>query len=181
VLGHTLSLVILKSELASKLIGGDPERAKNEIQEVEQISREALAEVRSAISGYRAGGLDEELARADATLQTAGVTAECRSVTVALSPVQETVLALAVREAVTNVVRHARARHCRLRLEQVDACCVLEILDDGRGGNQTEGNGVRGMRERVEALGGTLRRDTSAGTRLTIMLPLATEKRNGPT
>jgi len=102
-------------------------------------------------------------------------------VTVALSPVQETVLALAVREAVTNVVRHARARHCRLRLEQVDACCVLEILDDGRGGNQTEGNGVRGMRERVEALGGTLRRDTSAGTRLTIMLPLATEKRNGPT
>jgi two-component system sensor histidine kinase DesK len=181
VLGHTLSVVILKSELASKLIGRDPERAKNEIQDVEQISREALAEVRNAISGYRAGGLEEELARADATLRTAGVAAECRSVHVALSPPQETVLALAVREAVTNVVRHAHARHCRLRLEQVDACCVLEILDDGCGSNQAEGNGVRGMRERVEALGGTLRRETTAGTKLTIMLPLIASKTNGPT
>jgi two-component system sensor histidine kinase DesK len=179
VLGHTLSLVILKSELASKLIARDPDRAKNEILDIEQISRDALAEVRNAITGYRAGGLEEELARADATLQTAGVSAERRSLPVALSPAQETVLALAVREAVTNVVRHAHAHHCSLRLEQVDACCVLEILDDGRGGHQTEGNGVRGMRERVEALGGTLRRETSFGTKLTITLPLATEKGNG--
>jgi len=180
VLGHTLSVVILKSELASKLIGHDPERAGREIRDVEQISREALAEVRNAIGGYRAGGLEEELARADTTLQTAGVTAERQSAQVALSAAQETVLALAVREAVTNVVRHARARHCRLRLEQVDGYCLLEIQDDGRGSSQAEGNGVRGMRERVEALGGTLRRETGDGTRLTITLPLAAEKRNGP-
>ena len=179
VLGHTLSVVVLKSELGTKLIGHDPERAGNEIRDVEQISRKALAEVRNAISGYRAGGLSEELARADAILHTAGVSAECRTTDVALSPAQETVLALAVREAVTNVVRHAHARRCQLRLEQLNGYCLLEILDDGRGGPQTEGNGVRGMRERVEALGGTLRRETSAGTKLTIMLPLAAEKRNG--
>lgn len=179
VLGHTLSVVILKSELASKLIGHDPERAANEIRDVEQISREALAEVRGAISGYRAGGLEDELARAASTLKTAGVAAECRSVPVPLSPAQETVLALAVREAVTNVVRHAHAERCLVRLEPIDGNCLLEIQDDGRGGSQTEGNGVRGMRERVEALGGSLRRETTAGTRLTILLPLAGEKRNG--
>ncbi len=176
VLGHTLSLVILKSELASKLIGRDAERARSEIRDVEQISREALAEVRKAISGYHAGSLQEELARADATLQTAGIIAEYQSVPIALSPAQETVPALAMREAVTNVVRHAHARNCRLSLEQVNAHCLLEILDDGRGGLQIEGNGVRGMRERVEALGGTLQRETGTGTKLTIMLPLAADE-----
>lgn len=179
VLGHTLSVVILKSELAGKLIGGDPGRAANEIRDVEQISREALAEVRRAIGGYRTGGLQDELAHAASTLKTAGVTAECTSAAVPLSPAQETVLALAVREAVTNVVRHAHAARCRLRLEPADGQCVLEIQDDGCGGRQIEGNGVRGMRERVEALGGSLRRDTSAGTKLTITLPLAAQNGNG--
>jgi two-component system sensor histidine kinase DesK len=179
VLGHTLSVVILKSELAGKLMAHDPERAANEIRDVEQISREALAEVRGAISGYRAGGLEDELARAASTLKTAGVEVECRSQPVALSPTQETVLALAVREAVTNVVRHARAGRCVVRLEPMGANCLLEIQDDGRGGLQSEGNGVRGMRERVEALGGSFERETSAGTRLTILVPLALEKGNG--
>ncbi len=180
VLGHTLSLVILKSELASKLIGHDPDRAANEIRDVEQISRQALAEVRNAISGYRAGGLEEELAHAASTLKTAGIAAECRSVHMPLSPAQETVLALAVREAVTNVVRHAAAKHCRLRLEPVDSNCLLEISDDGRGGSSVEGHGIRGMRERVEALGGSLKRETSAGTTLAILLPLASRNGNGP-
>ena len=77
-------------------------------------------------------------------------------------------------------MRHARARHCKLRLEPVDGNCELEIQDDGRGGGlQVEGNGVRGMRERVEALGGTLRREATLGTKLTIMLPLKAEDRNG--
>jgi two-component system, NarL family, sensor histidine kinase DesK len=82
------------------------------------------------------------------------------------------VLSLAVREAVTNVVRHAQARTCHLRLEQQNGSFRLEIVDDGRGGPVGEGNGLRGMRERVEMLGGTLDHDTHAGTRLTITLPL---------
>ena len=96
-----------------------------------------------------------------------------------LTPVQESVVALVVREALTNVVRHADARNCELRLTPNNGNCLLEIHDDGRGGNQIEGNGLRGMRERIEALGGTLVRETRAGTRLLIQFPLTPAKANG--
>jgi two-component system sensor histidine kinase DesK len=172
VLGHTLSVIILKSELAGKLMDRDPQRAGNEIREVEQISRQALSEVRDAIRGYRSQGLAAELAQAKSTLETAGVKTECHAPTISLPAMQESVLSMAVREAVTNVVRHARARTCSLRLEQRNGSCRLEIEDDGRGGSQAEGSGLRGMRERVETLGGTLHRNSHSGTKLTITLPL---------
>ncbi len=172
VLGHTLSVITLKSELAGKLIDRDPERAGKEIREVEQISRQALTDVRDAIRGYRSQGLVAELAQAKSTLETAGLTVQCdAATTVKLPAVQESVLSLAVREAVTNVVRHARARTCRMRLEQQNGSCCLEIQDDGLGSSNGEGNGLRGMRERVEMLGGTLLRETRAGTKITITLP----------
>jgi two-component system, NarL family, sensor histidine kinase DesK len=172
VLGHTLSVIILKSELAGKLMDRDPQRAGNEIREVENISRQALSEVRDAIRGYRSRGLEAELAQAKSTLETAGVAAKFVLARVPLPAVQESVLSMAVREAVTNVVRHADAHNCMLRLEQQNGSCRLEIKDDGRGGLQNEGNGLRGMRERVEMLGGTLTRDSQAGTKLTITVPL---------
>jgi len=179
VLGHTLSVIILKSELAAKLIDRDPVRAKAEIRDVENTSREALAEVRSTIRGYRQQGLEEEIKRAKATLETAGVKVKSESVIAGLSPAQESVVAMVVREAVTNVVRHANARNCELRLAPQNGTCVLEIQDDGHAGSQPEGNGLRGMRERVEALGGTLERETRSGTKLTIRFPLAAGKENG--
>jgi two-component system sensor histidine kinase DesK len=182
VLGHTLSVIALKSELASKLMDRDPQRAGNEIREVEQISRQALSDVRDAIRGYRAKGLAAELAQAKTTLETAGLAVQCDAASsVQLPPMQESVLALAVREAVTNVVRHAGARSCRLRLEQQNGSCRLEIQDDGRGGSSLEGNGLRGMRERVQMLGGTLERNSQAGTTLTITLPVkdVPEEENG--
>jgi two-component system sensor histidine kinase DesK len=173
VLGHTLSVITLKSELAGKLIDRDPQRAGKEIREVEQISRQALTEVRDAIRGYRSKGLVAELAQAKTTLETAGLAVQCdAATTVKLPAVQESVLSLAVREAVTNVVRHAQARSCRMRLEQQNGTCRLEIHDDGLGSSNGEGNGLRGMRERVEMIGGTLNRNTEAGTTLTITLPL---------
>jgi two-component system sensor histidine kinase DesK len=182
VLGHTLSIIILKSELAGKLIDRDPQRAKLEIADVERTSREALSEVRSTIRGYHNHSLEAEFKQAKATLETAGVSVKAESAEVALTPAQESVVALIVREAVTNVVRHARARHCSLRLAPVNGSCLLEVQDDGRGGVQVEGNGLRGMRERIEALGGTLRREsdsgTGTGTKLTIQFPL-TAKANG--
>ena len=176
VLGHTLSVVVLKAELAAKLVECDPGRAQREMREVEGIAREALADVRHAIRGYRARGLGEELARAKATLETAGVRAQCEAPDMAalagkISATQETVLALVVRESVTNVVRHAQASICRIRLERTDNCCRLEISDDGRGGAAEEGNGLRGMRERVEALGGNMTREISQGTRLIVTIP----------
>jgi two-component system sensor histidine kinase DesK len=172
VLGHTLSVIILKSELAGKLMDRDPQRAGNEIREVENISRKALSEVRDAIRGYRSRGLEAELAQAKSTLETAGVAVKFEAARVPLPAVQESVLSMAVREAVTNVVRHAHARNCSLRLEQQNGSCRLEIKDDGRGGLPNEGSGLRGMRERVEMLGGTLTRDSQAGTKLTIIVPL---------
>jgi len=179
VLGHTLSVIILKSELAGKLIDRDPERAKAEIADVERTSREALAEVRTTIRGYRSHSLEAELKQARTTLETAGVTVHSNAAEVPLTPAQESVVALVVREAVTNVVRHAGANSCNLRLQPVNGSCLLEIADDGRGGDPVEGNGLRGMRERVEALGGTLHRETGSGTRLTVQFPLTTWKGNG--
>jgi two-component system sensor histidine kinase DesK len=173
VLGHTLSVITLKSELAGKLIDRDPARAGKEIREVEEISRQALSEVRDAIRGYRSKGLVAELAHAKSTLETAGVAVQCDAAsTMTLPAMQESVLSLAVREGVTNVVRHAQARSCRLRIEQENGSCRLEIHDDGQGFSTVEGNGLRGMRERVEMLGGTLERTNRSGTMLIITLPL---------
>jgi len=183
VLGHTLSVITLKSELAGKLMDRDPLRAGKEIREVEQISRQALSDVRDAIRGYRAKGLAAELAQAKSTLETAGLTVQCDAATTMTIPaLQESVLSLAVREGVTNVVRHAQARTCRLRLEQQNGSCRLEIQDDGRGFSTIEGNGLRGMRERVEMLGGTLERTNRSGTMLIITLPLKefAAKEEGP-
>jgi two-component system, NarL family, sensor histidine kinase DesK len=173
VLGHTLSLITLKSELARKLVDREPGRAKQEMQDVETASRAALADVREAIRGYRTDGIFAELARARAALETAGVAVECETDSVPLSPAQESVLSLALREAVTNVVRHADARRCNVSLKQNETLCTLEVVDDGCGANGPEGNGLRGMRERLEALGGSLRLLKSNGTRLIIDLPLA--------
>ena len=172
-LGHTLSLITLKAELARKLVDRDPQRAKQEMQDVEHTSRAALADVREAISGYRGQGLAAELLRARQTLQTAGIAVDCEASEVPLSPAQETVLALALREAVTNVVRHAQAQTCSVRLGRDEQLCTLEIANNGCGADGPEGNGLRGMRERLEAIGGSLQRQTAAGTRLVIHLPLA--------
>jgi two-component system sensor histidine kinase DesK len=173
VLGHTLSVIVLKAELAGKLLERDPARAKAEIGDVERIAREALAEVRQTISGYLSGGLQAEFERANATLSTAGVAVQCRLATVGITSAQERVLALVLREAVTNVVRHAHAKTCRMQLQEANGACRMEIEDDGGGGPHSEGHGIRGMRERIEAIGGTLSYQGEAGTRLTVTLPLA--------
>jgi two-component system sensor histidine kinase DesK len=171
-LGHTLSLIILKSELASKLSDRDPARARDEIRDVERISREALAEVRSAVSGYRSGGLQNELTKAKEALETADLEVDCAVETPPLAPAQEVVLALAVREAVTNIIRHAKARRCTIRLARHGEVCRLTVADDGRGGIAADGFGLAGMRERVASLGGRFRHEYSHGTTLTIELPL---------
>ncbi|HEX2641771.1 MAG TPA: sensor histidine kinase [Thermoanaerobaculia bacterium] len=176
-LGHTLSTITLKSELAARLVERDPARAGLEMREVERISREALREVRSAVSGYRSEGLSAELARARLALDASGLAFEYFVSPVELDPIQETALALAVREAVTNLVRHAGARTCTVRLEQDAESTRLEVADDGRGGSAAEGNGLRAMRERIEGLGGTLEHHRDEGTRIVVTLP---RRRAGP-
>ena len=171
VLGHTLSLIVLKSELAGRLLPANPEGARREIGEVERTARKALGEVRETIRGYRSEGLAAELARARETLSLAGVSLECAEPLPRVDPVAESVLALVLRESVTNIVRHARAKCCRLSLSVEPGGTALHIEDDGRGGIEHEGNGLRGMRERLATLGGRLAIDSRGGTRLTVEIP----------
>ena len=172
VLGHTLTLIVVKSTLAGKLLDKDLQKARNEIADIEKVSREAMTEIRNTLRGYSSYKLSEELDRAKLALESAGVLVNAVSGEVPLTPAQESVAALIMREAVTNVVRHAYARNCQLRIARNNGNCILEIRDDGRGGVIAEGNGLRGMRERVEALGGTLTQETSAGTKLKFEFPL---------
>ncbi|MDQ6801994.1 MAG: sensor histidine kinase [Acidobacteriota bacterium] len=171
-LGHTLSLIVLKSELASKLSERDPARARNEIRDVERISRDALSQVRQAVGGYRSAGFSKELYGAKEMLRAASIECTTDVEQIALAPSQEAILSLAMREGVTNVVRHSGAAHCTIRLVRGDRELRLTIADDGRGSSEAEGFGLIGMRERIAALGGTLIRETSGGTTLTIELPL---------
>jgi two-component system sensor histidine kinase DesK len=178
VLGHTLSLIVLKAELASKLADRDPQRAAREIRDVEAVSRQALAEVREAIRGYRPT-FAEELTRARALLDSAriGATIETtidRDELVARRGAEEA-MALALREAVTNVVRHSGASRTTIRAwrRPDEGSAVLEVVDDGRGADRVEGAGLRGMRERIAAVNGQVTKRSHGGTRLTITIPLS--------
>jgi two-component system sensor histidine kinase DesK len=187
VLGHTLSVIVLKAELAGRLLShptaADPLRAAAEIADVERTARTALADVREAIGGYRSQGLAAEIEAAQRVLDAANVhlIVDTESATSAgLSAAEETVLALALREAVTNIVRHAQATNCHLRFITRNGRRRLVIEDNGHHTATREGNGLRGMRERVESLGGHLSlergnagiSDLARGTRILIDLPI---------
>jgi two-component system sensor histidine kinase DesK len=171
VLGHSLSLIVLKSELAGRLLENQPSRAALEIAEIETAARQALAEVRKTLTGYRSEGFASELTRAAQILKTAGVRLNKPAKAPYLTPRHEATLSLVLREAVTNIVRHADASECSIEVFSEQDRTQLVIADDGRGDIRREGNGLRGMRERVQELGGSLSLESSRGTRLHIELP----------
>lgn len=174
-LGHSLSLIALKAELAGKLMGRDEEACRCEIADIEASARRALAEVRTAVTGYRDSGLPGALASARASLAAAGVELHEEVQQFALAPAPEHVLALALREAVTNVVRHAGATRCTIALALEEGSAVLRVSDDGkrlRAGDEVRaGNGLRGMRERAASVGGQLSIGVEHGLRLELRLP----------
>ena len=175
-LGHSLSLIALKAELAGKLAGRDLEACKREIADIESSARRALAEVRTAVTGYRDSGLSGALASARASLAAAGVELREEVQQFAIAPALEHVLALALREAVTNVVRHAGATRCTIGLAPEAGSAVLRVLDDGdrlRAGDEVRvGNGLSGMRERAASAGGRLAIDVDKGLRLELRIPM---------
>lgn len=175
-LGHTLSLVAVKSELARRLLERDPVAARREIAEVERVAREALSQVRSAVTGIRAAGLAAELASARLLLESAGVVFEYANCDGMLPEGIECTLAMVLREAVTNIQRHARATRAEVSVEHERDRAILRVHDNGRGGIGVHGNGLTGMRERIETMGGKLeiRSEHGRGTELTITLPLPT-------
>ncbi len=157
-LGHSLSLIVLKSELAGRLVDDAPGRAAAEIRDVEAVARDALREVREAVAGYRRPTLADELRGAREILAAAGIAYWCDAAPAGLSPAVESVLAWAVREGVTNVVRHSRARHCTIQIACLDGRASVEIVDDGVGAAvpAPAGSGLPGLAERVAAQAGLL-------------------------
>jgi two-component system, NarL family, sensor histidine kinase DesK len=180
-LGHTLTVITVKLDLARRLLSHDTSydvvRARNEIVEAEQTARNALAEVREAVSGYRAEGLDAEIGRARRSLLSADVKLTTTLAPVNLSSSQVNVLCLALREAATNIVRHAHATVCHVALLEKDSRIYFTIEDNGRGGQIYEGNGMRGMRERVQSVAGAVKLTglANGGTSLELTLPLECE------
>jgi two-component system sensor histidine kinase DesK len=169
-LGHTLSVVVLKSELAGKLLERDPKAAREQIREVETVARSALAEVRQAVSGIRHSGLLAELAACRLSLLSAGVRLDQQLQPLSLLPPVEAALALCLREAITNVLRHAHAQQVEVTLMADGEDLVLAVRDDGRGGINAEGNGLLGMRERAAAIGGRVEIISTAGEGSTLSI-----------
>ncbi len=172
VLGHTLSLISVKSELAGRLLKNDPERAEQEIQDIHSTARKALADVRATITGMKNHTLVSEIAEARKALSAADVRLTFTSDKQELPRQTESAIAMVIREAITNIVRHANADNCEVRLTGEGHDLLLVIEDDGQGNIETEGNGLTGMRERIETLGGKLKVLSAEGTRIEAYLPL---------
>ncbi|WP_145904571.1 sensor histidine kinase [Kitasatospora viridis] len=186
-LGHSLSLITLKSELAGRFMdAGKEEQARAQVSDIEQVARQSLTDVRSAISGYRKPSLSVELAAARTALATTGVTLEAPSTLTEEHPglggPEAETLAWALREAVTNVVRHAEgATLCTVALDETwdgegSRFAVLEVMDNGRGpGKSGPGNGLTGLDERLSLVGGRLETDTGRhgkGFKVRALVPL---------
>jgi two-component system sensor histidine kinase DesK len=174
-LGHTLTLVAVKAELASRLVSRDPNAAQREMDEVAEAARASLGEVRTAVSGMRGASLAVEIGRAKRMLSAAGLEADiCESIPKA-DPEREAVMAMALREAVTNVIRHAEASRCTIEVTtDTNDVLQLRVSDNGVGGDLEEGSGLQGMRARVSAAGGSLELESDdSGTRLLARLAKA--------
>jgi two-component system sensor histidine kinase DesK len=178
-LGHSLSLITLKSELAGRMLPDRPQDAAQQVTDIEKVSRQSLVDVREAVSGYRRPTLAAELASARSALASAGVSARVHAAErpEGLGPQGEGALAWALREAVTNVVRHSGATTCVVALKVEDGLARLTVSDDGRGpaAEQSAGNGLTGLTERLILAGGTLDtgRAGDGGFRLTATVPAA--------
>jgi two-component system sensor histidine kinase DesK len=173
-LGHTLSLITLKLELSRKLFDRDSEAARREMQEAEKVARHALAEVRSAVTGIRATDLAAELASARLLLESSLVHFEYGELPTGLPGDIERGFSLILREAATNIARHADASSATVELVREPSSVRMLISDNGRGGIDADGNGLCGMRERVRGLGGTLSIESprGGGTRLQVTVPV---------
>lgn len=171
-LGQTLTGIVVRAQLAQRLARTDADAGIAEMAGVERAARAALGEVRATVSGWRHVDLDHEIAVARDALTASGVELTVvRDPGVVLTPSTETALGLALRESVTNVVRHARATRCAVAVRRTDERIVLEVTDDGVGGELRDGNGLTGMRERIAALGGDVDRQVRGGTAVTVAVP----------
>jgi two-component system sensor histidine kinase DesK len=183
-LGHSLSIIALKGELAHRLLRHEPDRAEAELADIERVAREALVAVRETVSGYRQPSLAVELAGARAALAAAGIRGEVEPAPEGLPRDVDAVLGWAVREGVTNVLRHSHATRTRIRVLADGPCRVVEVQDDGRREasdtserSSQSGVGLVGLRERVARLGGDVEAGPlpGHGFRLRVSVPETSE------
>ncbi|WP_233223886.1 sensor histidine kinase [Amycolatopsis sp. CA-128772] len=167
-LGHSLTAITVKSTLARRLVTAEAARAGEEMSAVETLARQALTDVRAAVSGYREVTLAGELARGRELLRACGVAADLPTATDVVAPGRQELFGWVVREGLTNVARHARATRCAVTL----SAASIEVADDGVGGTASSGSGLDGLRERVDAAGGTFEAGqvASRGWRLRVTL-----------
>ena len=151
-LGHSLTAITVKSTLARRLVTAEAARAGEEMAAVETLARQALTDVRAAVSGYRDVTLAGELARGRELLRACGVAADLPTAVDVVGPAHQELFGWVVREGLTNVARHARATRCAVTL----SASTVEIVNDGVGGAASGGSGLDGLRERVAAAGGCL-------------------------
>ncbi|MFE0806401.1 sensor histidine kinase [Streptomyces sp. NPDC058794] len=162
-LGHTLSVIVVKSEAARRLAPRDPDAALTQITDIEAVGRQALTEVREAVTGYREGSLGTELDRARSALSAAGVEPVVHRSGPPLPPQAEALLGWVVREAVTNVVRHSGASRCEIAVSGSAERVRLTVTDDGGGTSSGPGTGLTGLTERLATAGGSLTAGAGAG------------------
>ncbi|MFK4426805.1 sensor histidine kinase [Bacillus sp. RC51] len=176
-LGHTLSLITLKSQLVEKLIVKNPDRASMEAKEITQTSRTALKQLRELISDMRMITVEEELEQIKAILQAANIELEVKQEanSSSLSPIEQNILGMCLREAVTNVVKHSKAKACTVSILESQGELILKVEDNGVGLEEQnhDGNGIRGMKERISLIDGVVELDTiNPGTLLTVKVPI---------
>jgi two-component system sensor histidine kinase DesK len=162
ILGHSLTVITVKAELAGRLLETDPQRAAKEIAEVEELARGALADVRSTVAGYRGVSVVSELANARSALEAAGIQADLPGSVDDIPSGYRELFGWALREGITNVVRHSQATSCAVRLGP----SFVEVSDNGRGPTEdpsSSGTGLAGLRERVQDAGGSLAIGRAAG------------------
>lgn len=177
-LGHTLSLITLKSQLVNKLVDKDPSRARFEAKEIERTSRAALRQVRELVSDMRAVTLTEELMEVQVILQSARINLTVKGdVKLAGIPdLTQNILSMCLREAITNIVKHSQATSCTIHIEQLEAKIILAVQDNGMGCDvnnySLQGNGLKGMAERLSLIEGSVVLSSDKGTTLTITSPI---------
>jgi two-component system, NarL family, sensor histidine kinase DesK len=172
ILGHTLSSIILKADLAEKLLARQQaEAAQQQLTELSQIARDALSQVRQSVSGYKHQGLTAEVARLLSRLRDAGFVAELTGEIPQLNSRRETAVVLALTELVTNIMRHSKGDSCQLCFTEQAGTLKIYLSDNGRQADVKEGNGITGLRERLTAINATLTLQHNQGLTATIELP----------
>ncbi|KEO89656.1 hypothetical protein EH31_10890 [Erythrobacter longus] len=171
-LGRTLTLIAIKADLAAKLADRDSGEARKEMRDIAGAARQGLADVRSAVSGMTGATLSREIASSQAALGVAGIDCTVEGDADRIDPGSSAVLAMALREAVTNVIRHSGASACEIAVRQQSAGLEMVVSDNGNGEAVRASGGISGLRSRLAAAGGDLAvQGTAMGTQLIARLP----------